>query len=182
MLPLYDEAESFMIVSLMVGHRRWKRRKKKRTHGGSRPGKAANLARCFQDRYNRFNQLYFSSRSVFSDEQFRRRFRMRKELFTQIADAVGAKDAYFTQRRDCTGKLGIHPRMKVTAALRILSYWCSSDSLDENLEISETVASECVQRFCQVVIDVYSEEFCRLPTKADLERLLKENAKRGFPE
>ena len=125
-----------------------------RTHGGSRPGKAPNQKRDFQSRFKTFYELYFSGAPVYNDEQFRRRFRMHRELFSKVYDGVVAHDAYFSHKRDCTGKWGVHPLMKIIAALRVLAYGCSADSLDENLEISETTVSNCVEHFTSAVVDV----------------------------
>jgi hypothetical protein len=56
----------------------------------------------------------------------------------------------------------------------------SSDSVDENLEISETTVSKCVERFCKAIVAQFGPEFLRPPTTEEIQLLLKENAKRGF--
>ena len=149
--------------------------------GSSRSGKQANRARDFAGRYARFQQLYFNRNPVYSAEQFRRRFRMRRELFQRIVAKVEAHDDYFKQKRDCTGKPGIQPVMKITAALRMLTYGCPGDSLDKTLEISETVVHCCTKRFARAINEINGEEFLRRPTDQDIERLLFENSRRGFP-
>jgi hypothetical protein len=106
---------------------------------------------------------------------------MRKGLFLSIVEAVSRHDAYFTLRKDCTGKKGIHPVMKVTAALRMLCYGTPADALDENLEISETVVLESMKRFTKAVNDIYGAWFLRQPTDDDVRSRLIENANRGFP-
>ena len=128
-----DEEEVAMCMSnaaLIIQRRRYRRRRR-RPWGGSLPGKGANRARDFAGRFLRFKQLYLGQNPVYSAEQFRRRFRMRRELFSRIVDTMRAHDECFEQKRDCTGKLGIHPIMKVTAALRMLAYGCSADSLED---------------------------------------------------
>lgn len=153
-----------------------------RQWGGSKPGKRRNKKRDFCARWKRFYEMYFKpDDSIFDDEDFRRRFRMRRELFIRLCERITDHDVFFQQNRDCTGKEGIHPYMKIIAAMRVLSYGCSADSLDENLEISETVILKCVKRFCKAVIEVFGEEYLRAPTEEDIETLLEENAARGFP-
>ena len=174
-----DDAIATMIA---IAHRRSMRKKRRhRRRGGSFPGKSANERRDFQGRWNRFYHLYFAREPVYSDEQFRRRFRMRRELFQFVCDKVMRHDDYFQQKVDCTGKPGIHPIMKIIAAVRVLSYGCSSDSLDENLEISETVVYQCVQKFTKAVVECFGKIYLRAPTDEDIEELLKENSARGFP-
>ena len=50
---------------------------------------------------------YFSSTHVFDNVKFRRRFRMRRELFLRIVDSVATFDSYFVQKRDSLGRLGL---------------------------------------------------------------------------
>ena len=71
--------------------------------------------------------------------------------------------------------------MKTTAAIRMLAYGCSSDSLDENLRMSESLISLCMEKFCSGVIKNFEKEYLRHPTKDDIERVVAANAERGFP-
>lgn len=52
---------------------------------------------------------------------FRRRFRMSRNPFLRIVDAVNNHDAYFTQQSDGVGWLGLSTIQKTTA-LQILTY------------------------------------------------------------
>lgn len=165
----------------MLARRRRKRKDQRRQRGGSRSGKRPNVERDFQGRFVRFYQLYFARVPIYNAEQFRRRFRMRRELFLKICKDVTAFDSFFIQKKNCAGKAGIHPLMKITAALRCLAYGCSSDSLDENLEISESVVNESLVRFVNAAIYLYRDEYLRLLTKEDIQQLLVQNAQRGFP-
>lgn len=174
-----DEVAAIMIA---IDNRHMKRvRRRRKRHGGSRPGKAPNKKRNFAQRWQRFQELYFVQRPVFGAETFRRRFRMRRALFERIAKQVCAGNTFFQHRRDAAGKLGIHPYMKVIAAFRVLCYGCSADSLDENLEISEAVVNRCVDEFCASIIEIYGDHYLRAPTEDDIARLLRENEERGFP-
>ena len=79
---------------------------------------------------------------------------MSKQLFWKITEDVKSKDDYFKTRCDAVGKAGIHGHMKVIAALRTLAYGSGADSLDEILEISETVTLESVTHFCNAIYRV----------------------------
>lgn len=52
------------------------------------------------------NNDYFDEEPVYSEEMFRRRFRMKCNLFYKVCDAVAENDDYFIQKRDAAGKLG----------------------------------------------------------------------------
>ncbi|XP_055601171.1 uncharacterized protein LOC129750015 [Uranotaenia lowii] len=56
----------------------------------------------------------------------------------------------------------------------------SANSLDENIRIGESTALVILKKFCTAVIDVYAAEYLRTPTHQDRDRLMKENANRGF--
>ena len=149
--------------------------------GGSAPGRAPNLFRDWKTRDVRLFEQYFSKDPIYPESLFRRRFRMSRRLFLRIHDAVVAHDTYFEQRPDCTGKIGISSRLKITAALRILAYGCSADSLDENLEMSETTVLKCTEHFVKSVIAIFGEEYQRQPSRDDLKRILQVAEKRGMP-
>jgi hypothetical protein len=76
---------------------------------------------------------YFAPNPIYSERQFRRRFRMSKALFIRIMDALSGWYAYFRQRPDALGKAGFTPHQKCTASLRQLCYGSGADSIDEYL-------------------------------------------------
>ena len=96
-------------------------------------------------------------------------------------DRIVDHDSYFQQKTNAANKCGISPHIKITAALRQLAYSASADSLDEYFQISATTANDSLKRFCSAVIDVFGDEYLRAPTESDIERLLDEGEKRGFP-
>ena len=51
-------------------------------HGGSEAGKGPNKRRDFTAAAERFDRLYLGVDPVFNDKDFRRRFRMSKQLFS----------------------------------------------------------------------------------------------------
>jgi hypothetical protein len=129
----------------------------------------------------RLMQDYFVENPTYGADKFRARFRMSKETFFIVLEEVTKQDDYFTQKTDAAKRMGFSPIQKVTAALRMLAYGCSADQLDENLRIGESTALKCLRRFCKAVITGFGETYLRAPTQDDVDRLLKENAERGFP-
>ncbi|XP_057452180.1 uncharacterized protein LOC130744000 [Lotus japonicus] len=47
---------------------------------------------------------YFSENPVYPEELFRRRFRMRKDVFLRVVDALGSHNSYFLQSVDAVGR------------------------------------------------------------------------------
>ena len=140
-----------------------------------------NIFRDFKNGHLRIFNDYFSPNPVFGPKLFRRRFRMSKPLFQRICSEVKANDDFFVQRNDATGFPGASSLQKFTAAIRMLAYGCSSDSLDEYLRMSETLIWKCFARFCLGVVQCFGEVYLRQPTEEDVRRQLAENKKRGFP-
>ena len=109
---------------------------------------------------------------------------MSRTLFLRIAGDVANHDPYFQQRPDATGRPGLSTIQKCTAALRLLAYGASADSLDENLRMAESTALETLKRFCLAVNDVYAAEaltppnverthWCRMPRTSGPYRSLR---------
>ena len=124
---------------------------------------------------------YFSEDATYPSHMFRRRFRMNKSLFMRITDRLSAEIPYFQQRRDATGRLGLSPLQKATAAIRMMAYGCPADAVDEYLRLGETTALLCLEHFVQGIIDLFGAEYLRTPTPEDLQRLLDIGEIRGFP-
>jgi len=132
--------------------------------------------------HKRLKEDYFDDDCTYPDEHFRRRFRMNRELFMRIHDAVVEHDPVnFKQRRDAAKKLGLSSLQKITAAIRILAYGMSGDICDDYLKLAGSTAIKCMKDFCIAVIEIFGNEYLRNPTKEDIERILVENASRGFP-
>ena len=86
------------------------------------------------------------------------------------------------QKKDCTGKKGIHPLVRLVSCFRILSYGDSSDRSDEYLQISGTVASDSFKEFCRLIVEKFGSEYLnRCPTDEEKEQVLSLMKRRGFP-
>ncbi|CAM8920441.1 unnamed protein product [Rhodiola kirilowii] len=70
---------------------------------------------------------YFVDRPIFSEVDFRRRYRMSSNLFNRIMTKLCNHDEYWHQRRDADGVLGLLPEQKMTAAIRMLAYGSCAD-------------------------------------------------------
>lgn len=102
-------------------------------------------------------------------------------LFDTTSMGLTPRSMSKKKKKGAAKKLGFSPVVKITAALRQLAYGYAADCVDEYLEMSESSALLWLKKFCQAVIEIYEEEYMRSPNANDVERLLKENEKRGFP-
>ncbi|XP_073051193.1 uncharacterized protein [Primulina eburnea] len=149
------------------------------TRRGSIPGHV--VIRCDREIADRnlFND-YFSENPRFHEGLFRRRFRMSRNLFLCIIDAVKNHDSYFIQQSDGLGRLGLSTNQKTTAAIRLLAYDLPADATDEYIKIGESTAIKCLQHFCRAVVEVFANQYLRSPNANDVARLLHIGKQRGF--
>jgi hypothetical protein len=125
---------------------------------------------------------YFAERPTYPLKYFRRRFRMRRELFLRIQeDLLTFHGDKFSQKRDALGKLGFSPEQKLTSALRILAYGSSADRNDEYIRMGESTSLAYLRHFCEAVIETYGSFYLRKPTADDLKLILSLHSSKGFP-
>ncbi|XP_019091890.1 PREDICTED: uncharacterized protein LOC104780121 isoform X1 [Camelina sativa] len=134
-----------------------------------------------EEGHNNLWNDYFSDTPTYPEYLFRRRFRMHKPLFMRIVQRLSTEIEYFRQTQDATGRAGLSPIQKCTAAIRQLAYGTSSDSIDEYVRIGASTARKCLHEFTAGIIQVFGDEYLRRPTQEDLHRLLYQNEQRGFP-
>ena len=70
---------------------------------------------------------YFIGRLMYGAAEFRGRYRMHKYVFMHIMADLCNHDNFLRQKPDGTGKLGLLPEQKMTAALRMLTYSAAVD-------------------------------------------------------
>ena len=66
-------------------------------------------------------------------------------------------------------------------ALRQLAYGIPADACDELFGMSESTCRDIFLCFCASIVEIFKDEYLRLPNAADVSRLLLENGERGFP-
>ncbi|XP_062230181.1 uncharacterized protein LOC133927809 [Phragmites australis] len=130
--------------------------------GGSVPGRRRIQRNRLEGHQRLFND-YFADPPVYPDYIFRRRFRMKRDLYLKIVEAVADYDPWFQQRRNAAGELGLSVLQKVTAAFR------------------EATIIESMRRFVRAVVRVFGDEYLRSPNEEDTARLIAINEQRGFP-
>ncbi|KAK1620172.1 hypothetical protein QYE76_025689 [Lolium multiflorum] len=115
--------------------------------GGSKPGKRRNINRHREAGAMLLDADYFNKDATHSPKEFRRRFRMKKELFLKIVHGVREYDKYFMSKKYCTGLWGFTLIQKCTAAMRCLAYGAPPDTTNDYMYIDslqeQTMISTC---------------------------------------
>ncbi|SAL95597.1 hypothetical protein [Absidia glauca] len=99
---------------------------------------------------------------------FARRFQMDRQTLLRIVGDVERQDAYFQQRCDAAGRPGFTALQKVASAIRQLAYGATSDAFDDYFKMGTTTQLECLRNFCDVLVDVYGQEYLRKPSVMNL--------------
>ncbi|CAL9000378.1 unnamed protein product [Prunus brigantina] len=154
---------------------------KGRRHHGSQVDRGTNVDRHRHSRGKNLLEDYFILTSLYSDVDFRRRYRMQPHLFNKVMHDICNYDAYFVQKCDATGVLGLLPEQKLTVVIRMLAYGSSADQVDEIARMGKSTTLEALVRFCDAVETLYTRDYLRRPTPRDLQRLLQKAEGRGFP-
>jgi len=81
------------------------------------------IDRNHEEDHNRLFAKYFCDNPLYTDGQFHRRFRMRKQLFLRIIEALGVWSPYFLLRCDAFGKVGLSPLQKSSPLWMALECW-----------------------------------------------------------
>jgi Plant transposon protein len=146
----------------------------------SRSGRSPNKHRNREAGANKLHKDYFADEPLYSATDFRRRYRMQRTLFQRIHDTVLEKETFFQQKSDACGAIGFNSYQKMTAAIRMMAYGGSADSMDENLRMGESTIIQTLTIFTETIVKCFGDEYLRQPNQEDLERILKTNGSRGF--
>ncbi|KAK1660618.1 hypothetical protein QYE76_048777 [Lolium multiflorum] len=99
-----------------------------------------------------------------------------------ILHGVRDFDKYFKLKLDAVGVTGFSSIQKCTAAMRMLAHGAPADTQDDYLRMSESIAIECMYKFCRAVVGMFGKYYLRGPTEEETARIMAQNAARGFPE
>ncbi|XP_070667891.1 uncharacterized protein [Malus domestica] len=124
---------------------------------------------------------YFYPNSVYTKEDFRRRFRLRHHVFERLLCDVQQVIPYFRHKRDRAGRPSFSPHQKVIVALRMMAYGSPADSIDETHDMFKSTYLDTLQEFCDTIVQLYKDEYLRKPNQEDLNRFIRKVEDRGFP-
>ncbi|XP_021806397.1 uncharacterized protein LOC110750386 [Prunus avium] len=150
-------------------------------HCGSQVSRCPNVDRHKHSQGKNLLEDYFIPNSVYSNVDFRWPYRMQPHLFNKVMHDVCNYDAYFVQKCDAAGVLGLPLEQKLTTIIRMLAYGASADHVDEIARMRKSTTLECLVRFCDAIETLYTRDYLRKPTPRDLQRLLQKAKAQGFP-
>ncbi|XP_021979485.1 uncharacterized protein LOC110875596 [Helianthus annuus] len=105
---------------------------------------------------------------------------MSRRLFLRIVDDLAQSDPFFTLRYGARGQRGFTTLQKCTTAIRQLEYGTAPDSLNAYLMFERT-ARECLYKFCEWLVKLYSKKYLRKPNANDVQKLYQAHEERhGF--
>lgn len=171
-----DEEDDVVVTAVLESSQSSVKSRKKRRFSGRR-----YIERDREEGHRRIMKDYLNAEPVFPEAVFRRRFRMSSFLFRNILEEIQHHNLFFVQRRDATGRLGASAVQKMTAALRVLAYGASADSIDEYVRLGESTIIECVKQFCCSIVELYSERYLNCPSEEEMKAITQFNSSRGFP-
>nr|XP_043611652.1 uncharacterized protein LOC122583297 [Erigeron canadensis] len=103
---------------------------------------------------------------------------MPKRLFLKIVHDLESRYAYFQDSYDAQLAKSFTPIQKCTSAIRQLATGNPPDEYDEYLEMAGRTSRECLQLFCDAIVDTYKTEYLCKPTTHDLQRLFEAHEER----
>jgi hypothetical protein len=155
-----------------------------RSHGGSRQGKRKNRDRHAGAEWQKFVQSYWGTDTeepTYTEEHFRRRFRMSRAIFLVIHDAVVLTDPSFRRQSDCTGRVGISSYLKVAGCVQYMCIGIAHDQHEYLFGISESTLHGYYHKFLTAMLTAFQAEYLRLPNLRETDLLSRRNSSRGLP-
>ncbi|XP_071727636.1 uncharacterized protein [Rutidosis leptorrhynchoides] len=125
-------------------------------------------SRCYvrRDHYDAHNRLmndYFDEGCKYTEDQFKRHFRMHRRVFLRVMNDILSYNV---------NPLPSH----------FIWFHRRQDSRDEYLQMSERVGRESLLNFTMCIIDLYNSDYLREPSLHDIQRLYEGHERiHGFP-
>nr|XP_028946813.1 uncharacterized protein LOC114820374 [Malus domestica] len=108
---------------------------------------------------------YFNPNSMYTEEDFKRRFWMMHHVFECVLRDVQQVNPYFRQKRDKTGLPSFSPHQKVTVVIRMMAYGSPANSMDETHDMFESTCLDTFEQLCVIIVQVYKDEYLCEPNQ-----------------
>jgi hypothetical protein len=96
---------------------------------------------------------------VFDDNEFRRRYRVSREIYEKVRAGILAwEDTYFQQTANCCGALGATADHQIWSEMRMLAYGAPADHIVEYGRLAESTYLLCLKKVCTGVVAVFEKE------------------------
>lgn len=159
--------------------------------GGSRQGRRKYRSRKRLQGAVNIDRDYFcripvnSGKTPLMEEDFHRRYRVSKDIYERLRSGLLSSDSqssqFFREQSDCTGRKGASTDQTLFAAFRMLALGSGADSVVESSRHGASTINECFKNFCTGVVDVFENEWLRLPNVEEMKNLSTEFGRLGFP-
>jgi Plant transposon protein len=117
---------------------------------------------------------YMGPEPLFYGKQFEVMFRISKFRLERLMQDIGAKNIpFYSNTVDALGKPGVSLEAKLLLPLKSMAYGVPSHCFRDYFQMSETMARECCIHFDEALKEIYSGEYLRYPTAADLHSIAK---------
>lgn len=181
----FDDDEEFEVIALLVSTSQISGFGAESSNDceSERGLRKRNKQHDFKAALERFDRIYFSSESLYSNNDFERRFCMPKAVFITVEKAVIGKEEFLDGKEDATGTPGASSKAKLIAVLRILAYSMSFNQVNELCELSEKPKStwKTFMSFLDICLEVIESSYLRKPNEEDLKRIMSIMASYGSP-
>jgi len=150
---------------------------------GSFPGKSLKKKRDFHLGKAAHLRDYFGlggQPPIHDETEFERRFRLPCMVLDSLYRAMTCEPD-FQQRVNATGQPQSSALAKSSAALKVLAYGEASARPDEYVRSSHSSTNQTVRHFARFPVDKIQPAYLSKPTRADLDRFMKEYDEAGFP-
>lgn len=106
---------------------------------------------------------------------------MTRNVFDRVYEKV-SQQVFFVRKIDALRRAGIHHLQRITGGLRMMSLGVAADAVYKYVRMSDSAMLESLEKFSCAVIVEFGDEYLRSPSTSDMERILRINAARGFPD
>ncbi|KAL7607127.1 hypothetical protein Lser_V15G19796 [Lactuca serriola] len=125
---------------------------------------------------------YFADNFVYGAKDFKRRFRLSRDVFLRITNTLDSRYEFFQLRYDARGRRGFTTLQKCVATIRLMAMGESPDIMDDYMRMFERTARESLYTLSRGVVETFGEVYLRKPSLHYLQELYAAHEERhGFP-
>ncbi|XP_052627250.1 uncharacterized protein LOC111920503 [Lactuca sativa] len=140
------------------------------------------LNRNHEEGHKHLYRDYFADYCVYGAKDFKRRFRLNRDVFLRIANALESRYEFFQLRYDARGRRGFTTLQKCVATIRLMAMGESPDAMDDYMRMYERIARESLYTLSKGVVETFGDVYLWKPSLHDLQELYVAHEERhGFP-
>jgi hypothetical protein len=106
---------------------------------------------------------------IFKDRNFEMMFRLSRSRVQRIfEDDMQVNHPFYTSNVDATGKMGASLEAKVLSPLKTFACGVAPHAFSDYFQMSKPLAGKCCDKFSDIMQQLYSEEYLRIPDECDI--------------